>query len=57
MNHIDANNTRYHRIPGSMSLLNCNIYQRDQVSRIADTELILLTAHLIQPPGSIAGVR
>ena len=33
--------------PGSMSMLNCEIYQRGRVSRIA---------HLIQPPGSIPGV-
>ena len=30
-----------------MSLLNCEIYQRGRLSRVADTELILLIAHLI----------
>ena len=30
-----------------MSLLNCEIYQRGQVSRVADTELILLIAHVL----------
>ena len=45
-----------HTAPGSMSLLNCEIYQRGGVSRIADTELLLLIAHLIQSPGSIPGV-
>ena len=41
-----------------MSLLNCEIYQRGRVSvyRVTDTELILLIAHLIRPPGSIPGV-
>ena len=39
-----------------MSLLNCEIYQRGRVSRVADTELILPIAHLILAPGSIAGV-
>ena len=29
-----------------MSLLNCEIYQRGRVSRVADTELVLLIAHL-----------
>ena len=38
-----------------MSLLNCEIYQHE-VSRVADTELIQLIAHLIRPPGSIPGV-
>ena len=33
--------------PGSMSLSNCVIYQRGRVSTIADTELILMIAHLI----------
>ena len=33
--------------PGSMSLLNCEIYQRGRVSTVADTELILMIAHLI----------
>ena len=42
--------------PGNMSLLNCEIFQRRQVSRIADTGLILLIAHLIRPPCSIPGV-
>ena len=42
--------------PGSMSLLNCEIYQRGRVSRVTDTELILVIAHLIKPPGSITGV-
>ena len=32
--------------PGNMSLLNCEIYQREGVSRVVDTELILLIAHL-----------
>ena len=40
-----------------MSLLNCEIYQRGRVSRIADTELILLITHLIRPPGSNPGVE
>ena len=31
--------------PGSMSLLDCEIYQRERVSRVADTEFILLLAH------------
>ena len=39
-----------------MSLLNCDIYQRGRVSRVAYTELVLLIAHLIRPPGSIPGV-
>ena len=39
-----------------MSLLNCEIYQRGRVSRVADTELLLLIAHLTRPPGSIPGV-
>ena len=43
--------------PGSMSLLNCEIYQRGRLSRVADTELTLLIAYLIQPPGPIPGVR
>ena len=29
----------------SMSLLNCKIYQLARVSRVADTELVLLIAH------------
>jgi len=33
--------------PGSMSLLYCEIYQRGRVSRVADTELVLLIAQLI----------
>ena len=33
--------------PGSMSLLNCEIYQRGRVSTVADTELILTITHLI----------
>ena len=41
---------------GSMSLLNCEIYQRGRESRVADTELILLIAHLTRAPGSIPGV-
>ena len=41
---------------GSMSLLNCEFYQRGRVSRVADTELIQLIAYLIRPPGSIPGV-
>ena len=32
--------------PVSMSLLNCEIYQRGRVSRVADTELLLLIVHL-----------
>ena len=32
---------------GSMSLLNCEIYQRRRVSAFAGIELILLIAHLI----------
>ena len=43
-------------IPGSMRLLNCEIYQRGRVSRVTDTELVLLMAHLIRPPGSIHDV-
>ena len=39
-----------------MNLLNCEIYQRERVYRVADIELILLIAHLIQPLGSIPGV-
>ena len=39
-----------------MSLLNCETYQQGRVTSIADTEPILLIAHLIQPPGSIPGV-
>ena len=42
--------------PGSMSLLNCENYQRGRVSRVADNELVLLIAHLIRSPGSIPGV-
>ena len=42
--------------PGSMSLLNCEIYQRGRMSKVADTELLLLIAHLILTPGSIPGV-
>ena len=41
----------YHQIrittiktPGSMSLLNCEIYQRGRVPRVADTEFIILIA-------------
>ena len=36
--------------------VNCHSHQRDRVSRVADTELILLIAHLIRQPGSIPGV-
>ena len=43
--------------PGCMSLFNCEIYQRERVSRVADAELLLLMAHLILRPGSITGVR
>ena len=45
--------------PESISLLNCEIYQRGRVSRVADTELArpILIAHLIRPPGSIPDVR
>ena len=39
-----------------MLLLNYENHQRGRVSRLADTELILLIAHLIRPPGSIPGV-
>ena len=42
---------------GSMSLLNCEIYQRVRVSRVADTDLLLLISHLIRSPGSIPGLR
>ena len=42
--------------PGSMRLLNCEIYQRGRVPMVDDTELLLLIAHLIRPPGSIPGV-
>jgi len=41
---------------GSMNLLNCEVYQRGRVSRVADTELILSIAHLTRLPGSIPGV-
>ena len=44
-------NEQFYNTAGSMSLLNCEIYQRRRVSRIADTELILLIANLIRPPG------
>ena len=43
-------------IPGSMSLLNCEIFQRGRLSRVGDREIILLIAHLIQPSGSIPGL-
>ena len=39
-----------------MSLLNWEIYQSGQLSRVVDTELIILIAHLILAPGSIPGV-
>ena len=39
-----------------MSLLNCKICQRGRVSRVTDTELVLLISHLIQPPALISGV-
>jgi len=42
--------------PGSMNLLNCENYQRGRVFELADTELVLLIAHLIRPPGSIPDV-
>jgi len=42
--------------PGSMSLLDREIYQRVRVSRVADAELVLLIAHLIRPLSSIPGV-
>jgi len=32
--------------PGSMSLLNCDNYQRGRVSSVVDTQLILLIAYL-----------
>ena len=38
-----------------MSLLNCEIYQRERVSRVAGTEIILVITHPIRPPGSIPG--
>ena len=41
--------------PESKSLLNCEVYQRGRVSRVADTEFMLLIVHLIRPPGSITG--
>ena len=41
--------------PGSMSLLDCELYQRGRLSRVADTELILHIALLIRPQGSIPG--
>ena len=37
-------------------LLNCEIYQRGVVSRIADTELLLWSHISIRPPSSIPGV-
>ena len=42
--------------PGSMTLLNCEIYKHGRVSTVADTELILLIVHLIRPLGSIPSV-
>ena len=42
--------------PGSVSLFNCEIYQRGRVSRVADTELVLLSYTSIRPQGSIPGV-
>ena len=39
-----------------MSLLIYETFQFGRVSSVADTELILLIAHLIQPPGSNPGV-
>ena len=41
---------------GNMSLLNCDIYQRGRVSRVADTKLVHFITYLIRPPGSILGV-
>ena len=41
---------------GSMNLLNCEIHQSGRVSKVTDTELILLIAHLIPPEGLIPGV-
>ena len=38
-----------------MNLLICEIYQRGRVSRVADTELILLIAYIIRPPGTFPG--
>ena len=32
--------------PGCMSLINCEIYQRGWVSKVSDTELLLVIAHL-----------
>ena len=42
--------------PGNMALLKCEIYQHGRVSGVAETELILLIAHLIRPSGSIPDV-
>ena len=39
--------------PGSMSLVKCEIHQLGQVSRVADTGLLLLIVYHIRPPGSI----
>ena len=39
-----------------MSLLNCEIYQRGRVSRVAAMELVLLITHFIRPPSSIPDV-
>ena len=41
---------------GLLSELNCEIYQRGRVCRVADTELVLPITHLIRPTGSIPGV-
>ena len=38
-----------------MSHLNWEIYQREQVSRVTDMELVLLIAHLIRSLGSMPG--
>ena len=42
---------------GSISLLNCEIYQRGRVSRVDDTELTLMITQLIRPAGSIPSVE
>ena len=37
-------------------MLNCEIFQRERVSRVADKELVLLIAHPICPQGSIPDI-
>ena len=34
-------------------MLNCDIYQGERVPRVADTELVILIAHIIRPTGLI----